>query len=57
MYTPTLVALTFITAIAIICLLAGFVVHKTGSTADIRDIGRAIGPILTAIAKAFTDLG
>lgn len=56
MNTLTLVALTFIAAIAIISLLVGFGVHKTSSTTGVRDFIRAIGPILTAIAKAFTDL-
>jgi hypothetical protein len=56
MNTPSLVALTIIAAIAVIGLLSGFFVHTTGSTAGIRDVGRAIGPILTAIIKAFSDL-
>jgi hypothetical protein len=38
MNTPTLLTLTFVAAIAVTCLLAGFVVHKTGSTAGIRDV-------------------
>ncbi|WP_156751375.1 hypothetical protein [Mycobacterium sp. 1245111.1] len=56
MNTPTLVALTIIAAIAVTGTLAGFLVHKTGNTAGIREVGRAIAPLLTAIAKAFSDL-
>jgi hypothetical protein len=42
-------AVVSIVAIICVCLLAAYVVHRTGSTAGIVDIGQAIADISHAI--------
>ena len=42
-------AFVSIVAIICLCLLAGYVVYTTGSTAGITDIGHAIADIIYAI--------
>lgn len=52
----TTAALVALIAIAIIstCVLAGYIVHTTGTTTGIPDLGRAIGALLAAIITALT---
>lgn len=59
MTLSVLVALAALAAIAIIsvCVLAGYIVRTTGSTAGIADIGRAIGAVVAAIITALTGRG
>ena len=47
----TTTAIVIITAVTILgfYLLAGYIVHKTGGTAGIADIGRAVAAIVAAI--------
>lgn len=52
MTTPTLAALTILGVTAIVSTLVGFIVHTTGTTTGISDIGYAIGAILTATIAA-----
>lgn len=52
----TTIALVALIAIAIVsmCLLAGYIVHTTGTTTGIPDLGRAIGALLAAIITGLT---
>lgn len=55
--TP-LIALTITIWLTIVsvCLLAGFIVYRTGATAGIADVARAIGALLAAFITAVTRL-
>lgn len=55
--TP-LLALTITACFTIgsFCLLAGAIVHRTGTTAGIADIARAIGALLSAFISAVARL-
>ncbi|MDQ2638940.1 MAG: hypothetical protein M3Y83_18945 [Actinomycetota bacterium] len=48
--------ITICLSIVSICLLAGFIVYRTGATAGIADIARAIGSLLAAFITAVTRL-
>lgn len=52
----TTIALAALIAITIVstCLLAGYIVHTTGTTTGIPDLGRAIGALLATIITALT---
>lgn len=51
--TPVL-ALTIISCFTIgsVCLLAGVIVYRTGTTAGVADVARAIGALLSAFISA-----
>ncbi|MEB3033322.1 hypothetical protein [[Mycobacterium] nativiensis] len=55
--TPLLaLTITICLSIVSICLLAGFIVYRTGATAGIADVARAIGSLLAAFITAVTRL-
>lgn len=56
MTTSVLVALIALGATTIVsmCVLAGYIVHTTGTTTGIPDLGRAIGALLAAVITALT---
>lgn len=39
-----------IVAIVCLCLLMGYIVHTTGSTAGVTDLGSAVADIIRAVA-------
>ena len=53
MSTTTAIVLGIVIVVAIVgyYLLAGYIVHKTGSTTGIADIGRAVADIVAAIVR------
>jgi hypothetical protein len=51
MSTTTAIILVIALTIIGFCLLAGYIVHKTGTTAGIPEIGRAIANIIAAIIR------
>lgn len=55
--TPLLaLTITIWLTIVSVCLLAGFIVYRTGATAGIADVARAIGALLAAFITAVTRL-
>lgn len=52
MSTPVL-----ITALAVtFCALASYIVHKTGTTTGIVDVGRALGALIAELVTGFNRL-
>jgi len=43
-------AVVSIVAIVCLCLLKGYIVHATGSTAGLTDLGSAVADIVRAVA-------
>lgn len=48
MTTPVLI----VALAGIVCALFGYIVHKTGTTSGVVDVGRAIGALIAELVNA-----